>query len=184
MSRALPRCCGSSCEYACELIKPKGTTSCKTMPGCSAYGCSNRSGSGDLSYFRFPIIANPQLCLQWARNCGQIVRANPLIQWAPTKSSVLCSAHFEESCFELDCRYLMEGKPGFPYPSKRRRAMRLKPGSVPTLFEHTRSETKTNPAPEKAITIRITHAEVPVSTGNSCHGNAQYCLYVVCVCVH
>ena len=54
-----------------------------------------------------------------------------------TKMSVLCSAHFEEDFLKwtaITVVSVIDGRiPG--YPSKRRRALRLKPGSVPTLFE-------------------------------------------------
>ena len=130
------------------------------MPGCSACRCNNRSGCGNLSYFRFP-IDNPQLCRQWTRNCGRVVQAKPLIKWTPTKHSVLCSAHFEESCFEVDFyKSLMAG-----YPSKRRRPLRLKPGSVPTLFEH--SETKAKPARQLSLNRSEKASQAEVS--NFCH---------------
>ena len=130
------------------------------MPGCSAYGCDNRSGCGKLSYFRFP-IDKAQLCRQWTRNCGRVVQAKPLIWWIPTKHSVLCSAHFEESCFELDFwKSLMP-----EYPSKRRRALHLKPGSVPTLFEHTQMKAK----PARELSLNRSEKASRAEVSNFCH---------------
>ena len=134
------------------------------MPWCSACGCNNRSGCGDLTFFSFP-IDKAQLCRQWTRRCGRVLQAKPLIRWSPTRHSVLCTAHFDESCFEVDLyKTLMVG-----YPSKRRRPLRLKPGSVPTLFEHTQSQTKAKPGRQLSLNRSEKAAHAEVSNLNFCH---------------
>ena len=92
------------------------------MVHCVAYGCMNsNSKKGELSFFRFPV--NKPEVKQWIRNCGRV-------DWNPTRSSVLCSAHFEETCIEEDMYLKIMGQD----PTKRRRQKFLKPGSVPTIF--------------------------------------------------
>uniref|UniRef100_A0A8C5D2I7 THAP domain-containing protein 1 n=1 Tax=Gouania willdenowi TaxID=441366 RepID=A0A8C5D2I7_GOUWI len=54
----------------------------------------------------FP-LNNPALCKQWVKNVGRE-------DFIPSKTSRLCSAHFEESCFQVDI------------------AKKLKPDAVPT----------------------------------------------------
>ena len=75
----------------------------------------------ELSWFHFPLDI-PEL-KKWIHNCG---RAG----WKPSKYSSLCSAHFEETCFEVDTFHQLMGQD----PSKRRRRRVLKIGAVPTIF--------------------------------------------------
>ena len=60
-----------------------------------AANCSNTYGHG-VSLFKFP--KDRALCQIWIKNI-QKTRAN----WDdPSEHSVLCSQHFESSCFEVD----------------------------------------------------------------------------------
>ncbi|XP_049924980.1 uncharacterized protein LOC126405328 [Epinephelus moara] len=78
---------------------------------CSAFGCTKRSSKGsDVNFFRFP-LANSDRLKQWLMN---VRRKN----WTPSKSSRLCSTHFEESEFLID----------------RKGQRRLKDNAVPTIF--------------------------------------------------
>lgn len=87
---------------------------------CVAAGCSNTYSMG-VSLFLFP--KDPVLRQKWTKNV-QRTRA----KWSgPTEHSVLCSQHFESSCFEPDADLASEM--GL---HKRRR---LKVDAVPTLFE-------------------------------------------------
>jgi len=92
------------------------------MVHCAAYGCKNSHiKNGELSFYHFPL--NKPEVNQWIRNCGRV-------GWQPSKFSVLCSAHFEESCLKDDLYHRLMGQD----PALRRRPKRLKPGSVPTIF--------------------------------------------------
>ena len=87
---------------------------------CVAAGCSN-TYSDNVSLFKFP--KDPILRQKWVKNV-QRTRA----QWSgPSEHSVLCSQHFDNSCFEPDSE--LASQMGI---QKRRR---LKDGAVPTLFE-------------------------------------------------
>ena len=94
------------------------------MPYCSAYGCNTCSyRCGELSFFSFP--KETVVLKQWIKKCGRT-------GWNPTKYSTLCSVHFEEDCFEEDMYHKLMGQD----PTKRRRRRLLKPGAVPTIFDH------------------------------------------------
>lgn len=101
------------------------------MPHCSALGCSNKGSvkSTMLSFFRFP-LSIPE-GKQWIQNCGRT-------DWQPSRYNRICSAHFEEACFEEDMFYEIMGQD----PTKRRRRRTLKPGSVPTIFHHEHQPSK------------------------------------------
>ena len=86
---------------------------------CVAAGCSNTTKEG-YSLFKFP--RDPNLRRQWAK---QICRTRA--EWTPTESSVLCSTHFTEDCFELNTAIAAT----FGMKIKRR----LKPDAIPTVFE-------------------------------------------------
>ena len=87
---------------------------------CVAAGCSN-TYSENVSLFKFP--KDPVLRQKWVKNV-QRMRA----QWSgPSEHSVLCSQHFDSSCFERDSE--LASQMGM---QKRRR---LKDDAVPTLFE-------------------------------------------------
>ena len=90
------------------------------VKNCVAANCSNTYGQG-VSLFKFP--KDPELRQKWIKNI-QRTRAN----WSgPGEHSVLCSQHFESSCFEVDSE--LAAQMGI---QKRRR---LKPDAVPTLFD-------------------------------------------------
>ena len=82
--------------------------------------CSNKK-SPTVSLFNFP--KDPELRQKWIKNV-QRTRA----EWkGPTPNSVLCSEHFESSCFE-PC-YDLAAKVGIQMRRK------LKPDAVPTIFK-------------------------------------------------
>ena len=90
------------------------------VKSCVAANCSNTYGH-NVSLFKFP--KDPALRQKWIKNV-QRTRAN----WSgPSEHSVLCSQHFDSSCFEADSE--LAAQMGI---QKRRR---LKPDAVPTLFE-------------------------------------------------
>ena len=87
---------------------------------CVAAGCSN-TYSDNVSLFKFP--KDPVLRQKWVKNV-QRTRA----QWSgPSEHSVLCSEHFDSSCFEPDSE--LASQMGI---QKRKR---LKDDAIPTLFE-------------------------------------------------
>ena len=86
---------------------------------CIAAGCSNVR-SDTVSLFRFP--KDPALRQRWTKQVKR-TRAN----WkGPSDSSVLCSKHFTESCFEpitgIGATFGLKMRP------------KLKPDAVPTVF--------------------------------------------------
>ena len=90
------------------------------VKSCVAANCSNTYGHGT-SLFKFP--KDPELRQKWIKNV-QRTRA----KWSgPSEHSVLCSQHFDSSCFEVDSELAAEM--GI---QKRRR---LKPDAVPSLFD-------------------------------------------------
>ena len=92
---------------------------------CVAAGCSN-TYSDNVSLFKFP--KDPVLRQKWVKNV-QRTRA----QWSgPSEYSVLCSQHFDSSCFEPDSE--LASQMGI---QKRRR---LKDDAIPTLFERPGSQ--------------------------------------------
>ena len=85
------------------------------VKNCVAANCSNTHGHG-VSLFKFP--KDPALHQKWIKNV-QKTRAN----WSgPSEHSVLCSQHFESSCFEVDSELAAQKR-------------RLKPDAVPTLID-------------------------------------------------
>ena len=102
------------------------------MPHCAAFGCTNSSAADEsLSFFRFP-VKDPSLLKQWIHAIGRQ-------KFSPTKHSRLCSVHFKEEYFELDIYSQIMAQEH----TKRRRGRRLKAGSVPTIFGHKHSVSKT-----------------------------------------
>ena len=70
------------------------------MPGCSAYGCSNRSqDKPELSFHKVPSEkTNKSLRKQWLHNIrrdGQLPKDSGFY---------ICSVHFEESCFQRNLK--------------------------------------------------------------------------------
>ena len=81
-------------HYACTLQHMFA----RMVKRCIAAGCSNTHKDG-VSLFQFP--RDPQLKQKWIKQV-QRTRAG----WSGPGSvagSVLCSAHFEKSCFEPSC---------------------------------------------------------------------------------
>ena len=84
------------CSYICICFYI-GFTRSKTLtkPNCAAFRRKHDSARyRELSFFRFPLEKHT-VVKQLIHNWG---RAN----WKPTRYARLCSAHFEESCFEVD----------------------------------------------------------------------------------
>ncbi len=86
---------------------------------CVAAGCNNSNQDG-VSLHKFP--SNSTLRKKWV---DQVKRHRD--KWEPTAYSVLCSQHFEPSCFMADS--ILSQSPGL---GKKRAS--LKPDAVPTLF--------------------------------------------------
>ena len=87
---------------------------------CVAANCSNKK-SPTVSLFNFP--KDPKLHQKWIKN----VQRTRAVWKGPTPNSVLCSKHFESSCFE-PC-YDLAAKAGIKIRRK------LKPGAIPTIFK-------------------------------------------------
>ncbi|GFX31237.1 THAP domain-containing protein 3 [Trichonephila clavipes] len=84
------------------------------MSHCTAYGCTNyrkKEECKSKSFFKFP-VKNPGLLKAWLK---MIRREN----FKPSAHSLICSDHFEETCFEYQ-----------PFTNRRQ----LKRGSIPTIF--------------------------------------------------
>lgn len=80
------------------------------MPGCAAFGCSNRTGP----FFKFPSeFRNGKRLKVWLHNVGRTD--------FPYKTARLCKKHFSEDQFE---NHRADGK------------RKLKPNAIPTLFSH------------------------------------------------
>ncbi|GFW95020.1 THAP domain-containing protein 3 [Trichonephila clavipes] len=84
------------------------------MSHCAAYGCTNyrkKEECKSKSFFKFP-VKNPGLLKAWLK---MIRREN----FKPSAHSLICSDHFEETCFEYQ-----------PFTNR----WQLKRGSIPTIF--------------------------------------------------
>ncbi|XP_057689689.1 zinc finger protein 91 [Corythoichthys intestinalis] len=104
------------------------------MPQCSAFGCRNRSDGKynnppDVSFHAFPLRKEALIKL-WLKNVGRL-------EFTPSKSSKLCSAHFRPSCFQSDPyeKYGLESSENHR-PKKRM----LKEDAVPTEFSLCRTQ--------------------------------------------
>ena len=86
---------------------------------CVAAGCNNTNKDG-VNLFKFP--KEKTLRKRWA---DQVKRHRD--KWDPTDHSVLCSKHFEESCFAVDT--LLAETLGL-----RKKKARLNLDAVPTIF--------------------------------------------------
>lgn len=81
------------------------------MPCCCAYQCKSRTEKKDgKTFHRFP-FRNRELVKRWTIN---IRRKN----WKPTRSTLICSDHFTEDCFD-----------------RTGSTTRLREAAVPTLFK-------------------------------------------------
>ncbi|XP_037794729.1 uncharacterized protein LOC119590058 isoform X2 [Penaeus monodon] len=111
--------CGSSRCHVLEAQKPccKQCSAAVTsrMPSCSAFACTNRTGSKKsestskkITFHKFP--KDLQRRQEWIQN---LCREN----YNPSCHATVCSQHFEDSCFD-----------------KTGQTVRLKQDAVPTIF--------------------------------------------------
>lgn len=100
---------------------------------CVAAWCSNTHSDG-VSLFRFP--RDPVLKEQWVK---QVQRTRA--QWKPSESSVLCSKHFTDDCFEV--AYDLATQFGI------KKTRKLKPGAVPSLFLRKRPQEDDQSSPAR-----------------------------------
>lgn len=94
------------------------------MPHCMVPGCTNgskKTKGTEISYHRLPKDA--KLKKIWISKTS---RLNP----GKENSCYVCSSHFTQDCFEVSYKHLCGQK------SKKV----LKPGSIPTIFPHTRQK--------------------------------------------
>ena len=87
---------------------------------CVAAGCSSTHKEG-VSLYSFPKDAGLR-----KKRAEQVKRTRD--KWEPTEHSRLCSLHFEDYCFQLDCK--LHASMGLG-----KKKTSLKPGAVPTIFE-------------------------------------------------
>lgn len=95
---------------------------------CVAVGCSNTYSTPGTSFHMFP--RNQEVRKLW-------VLAMRRENWQPTRSSMLCSAHFKKDDFVYDPSLAVEA------PCKMKRV--LKHGSVPSAFSYNRSIEESSP---------------------------------------
>ena len=112
---------------------------------CIAALCSNKYEDG-VSLFRFP--RDDKLAEMWSKE----VRKTRADWKKPSKSSVLCSDHFEADCFEPGPQLAA----AFGLATRRTRV--LKPNAVPTLFA--------KPQRTQACTPKTSAAASSVKTSN------------------
>uniref|UniRef100_UPI00358EC00C THAP domain-containing protein 1-like n=1 Tax=Myxine glutinosa TaxID=7769 RepID=UPI00358EC00C len=93
------------------------------MPGCCAFGCTNRHDKG-FKMYRFP--SDPNRRKIWENKVSRV-------GWKPASSSKLCEAHFDPHQFEC---------------GRADQKMKLKNSAVPTIFCHRRT-TKSRKSPKK-----------------------------------
>ena len=89
------------------------------MKTCVAVGC-NKSNSDGVSLHKFP--NDKVIRKKWV---DQVKRHRD--KWEPTQYSVLCSLHFEQSCFTADTILTQSLGIG-------KKKATLKPDAIPTLF--------------------------------------------------
>ena len=107
------------------------TTITTMVRTCVAAGCSNTNSDG-VSLFQFP--KDKVMRKKWA---DQVKRHRD--KWEPTDHSVLCSKHFEQSCFSTDQLLAQSLGLGKFKPS-------LKSDAVPTLFSKRKAQEINPPA--------------------------------------
>ena len=109
------------------------------MPWCVAVGCSNdkkeTKDGKPLSYHRFP-HSNKEILSKWISNMKR--KGHSATEaYQPSKTSTLCSEHFEPDCFQEDLYDKYVGRA----PGRKPRTL-LKPDAVPTLFQHNQDKAK------------------------------------------
>lgn len=96
------------------------------MPSCLAFGCANRTGRDDKSYFKIPDPKkDPLLCSRWLHNIGNSKWT--VKNFEASKDRVVCSNHFHPDCFKRDLKFEL-------MPQYGRSVKTLKPGAIPTIF--------------------------------------------------
>ncbi|XP_075557876.1 peroxynitrite isomerase THAP4-like [Dermacentor variabilis] len=111
---------------------------------CVAVGCSNTYSTLGTSFHMFP--RDQQVRKLWVL---AVRREN----WQPTRSSMLCSAHFKKDDFVYNPSLTVE----MPYKMKRV----LKPGSVPSAFSRNRNSGEYSPEIEKRRRPEIVNSALP-----------------------
>lgn len=93
------------------------------MPTCCVVGCNAASSGKDKELYpnaSFHVFPKDKFTV-WEEKVKRL-------GWSATKHSVICSRHFEEDCYEEDKYHKYIGRgPG-------KKAIRLKPGAIPTLL--------------------------------------------------
>ncbi|XP_033639035.1 THAP domain-containing protein 1-like [Asterias rubens] len=100
------------------------------MPACASINCTNRQLRGCGKTFHVFPFSQPEILKKWVIS---MKRDN----WSPSKKSVLCSDHFEQSCFD-----------------RTEQTTRLKAGVVPTSFKfpvHLQKCTKKRKQPKERL---------------------------------
>ncbi|XP_071643599.1 uncharacterized protein [Temnothorax longispinosus] len=90
------------------------------MPTCYIQNCTNRTVTKNIKFFQFP--KEPVILQQWLKACGKNEGE------IKTNSATVCSAHFDESCFEMVWTKPRQKN----IPAKQ--ILRLKKGSIPRKF--------------------------------------------------
>ncbi|XP_061880524.1 uncharacterized protein LOC133632229 isoform X3 [Entelurus aequoreus] len=126
---------------------------------CIAAGCSNTNTDG-VTLFAFP--KDDRQALRWNRE----VKRTRLDWTTHRKSSVLCSNHFERSCFEEGP--LLRAEMGIATP----RRLVLKKGAVPTIWPDI-SGSVTVSAPSASASTSSDHP-TPSSSGQTVHMRSAF----------
>lgn len=108
------------------------------------YGCSNYPAkTPNLSFHKFPTDENQRKV--WT---AAVKRK----YWSPSTSSVICSDHFEKSCFQIP--------PGLS------RKARLHRGAVPTIFTTYPQHLQPKPAKQRRVLHRSVESREELTIGN------------------
>ncbi|CAG0920684.1 unnamed protein product [Notodromas monacha] len=124
------------------------------MPSCAVAGCRNRSSntaSSGVSEHRFP--RDPAVRQVWADFCKRSE------DFEPSRTAILCSAHFVQDCFERDLCAELTGY---------KRVRKLKPGAVPTIQPAGMSEGAGGDSDAGVVVVKS--AMAPLKNGSPAHG--------------
>ncbi|XP_071822165.1 uncharacterized protein [Apostichopus japonicus] len=105
------------------------------MPGCSAWGCSNRPENGS-KLFRFP--TNLDRRKTWEAKVNRL-------HWKANSNHKLCDAHFSEDQFEQN---RVDGK------------RKLKSTAIPTILPHRRCKKVRKPPPRRDAPLPVKHQKL------------------------
>lgn len=131
--RTFHQCRALVCVYSIVFIPLERLK----MVYCAAFGCTNSSQKGR-GMFIFP--KDKRLREVWTK---KVNREN----WTPSAYSRLCDEHFEEECFEI--------KPSVAQSiGYTRKGLRLRKGSIPTIFSTKNNQKSTHPPLRKAYEKR------------------------------